>query len=347
MEEPVSLGASIGVSHHVQRPAIATTYAIAGRFICVQTADAELANLFRHYFSAWYVRSIPTNEQVDPHATIVVKTTASPEPPEHLVPFEVAEGGMCRSDASSYFFEHHGSVVRARNSPYVEVWVGENEAARDRRMLARLVFNATMSAVRRAGLFDIHSAGVVSPAGAGFLIIGPSGSGKSSLATKLAAAGWQYLSDDALLLCDTGNLVEARALRRVFALSDDSFATTTGLDLSLLNTYIEAFDPFKKRFDPRAIFPHQFADSCIPTTLLFSRVTSEKKSRARALMSAETMGQLLRMCPWACYDKSVAEPHLRVLGNLARQAKGVELLAGEDLLLNAGYASRFLLEELG
>ncbi len=347
MEELLSVDATIGVSQAFERPAVATTYAMAGRFICVQSADEKLADLFRHYFSAWHVRSITTAEEAQPHATIIVRTTKPPGPPTHLIPFEVAEGGTCRSDETTYFFESRGSVVTVGNSqpPLVEVWVGDNDKARERPALARLVFNAAMNAARRTGLFELHAAGVVSPAGAGYLVIGPSGSGKSSLATTLASAGWKYLSDDALLLCEDGGWIQARALRRVFALSDETFAMTTGLDLSLLDTHVEAFDPFKKRFDPRAIFPHQFTDSCVPTTLLFSRVTSERASSARWLLPSETMARLLRMCPWACYDKAVAEAHLKVLGELARQAKGYELAAGADLL-DSSYAGEFLMHEL-
>jgi len=53
---------------------------------------------------------------------------------------------------------------------------------------------------------------------------------------------------------------------------------------------------------------------------------------------------LLRMCPWACYDKATAGAHLEVLGELARQADGFELLAGADLL-NSKRASEFLLSQ--
>jgi hypothetical protein len=64
----------------------------------------------------------------------------------------------------------------------------------------------------------------------------------------------------------------------------------------------------------------------------------------RLLNRADTMARLLRMCPWACYDKPTAAAHLEVLAHLARQAEGYELLAGSDLL-NSERASEFLLSE--
>ena len=60
---------------------------------------------------------------------------------------------------------------------------------------------AVCAALRRFGMFELHSAGVVHPVSErAFSIIGPSGSGKSTLALHLAIAGWPYLSDDELLL---------------------------------------------------------------------------------------------------------------------------------------------------
>src|SRR6185295_4051798 len=140
--------------------------------------------------------------------------------------------------------------------PLVGVWIGKNPPARERAALARLIFNASMAAMRRCGLFDLHAAGLAQArSGTGLLLIGPSGSGKSTLATQLAAAGWQYLSDDSLLLYKKDEQVEARALRRVFALSDETFSATGIENLEGLGLESVPFDPLKKRFEPRAVFP--------------------------------------------------------------------------------------------
>ena len=76
---------------------------------------------------------------------------------------------------------------------------------------------AVCAALRRFGIFELHSAGMVHPESEKvLLIIGPSGSGKSTLALQLAMAGWPYLSDDELLL----SLVDAMKLKRgAFAVS--------------------------------------------------------------------------------------------------------------------------------
>jgi hypothetical protein len=330
-----------------ERPAFANFYAVAGRFISIESADRQFAELFRHYFAGWHVEAVG-GAVAQPDATILIRATG--EPPQalwHFESFEVAEGGICRTDASSYFFENNGSAVKAdgEHPPRVEVWVGKSPQARERAALARLIFNASMTAMRRCGLFELHAAGVVKPDGAGLLVIGPSGSGKSTLATQLASAGWQYLSDDALLLYSKAEKVRAHALRRVFALTDKSLAASTFEDLESIVTRAEPFDPLKRRFEPRSVFPDRFIETCVPTTLFFSQITNESTSRTRALSRSETMARLIRMCPWACYDKAVAEPHLRVLAELARQARGFELFAGTDLFSDAEYAGNYLLSQ--
>jgi len=330
------------------RPAHASFYAFAGRFICVESDDPDSASIFRRHFSGWHVS--PRGEALGlvPDATIVVRSGVTPPtPPPGLERFETAGGGLCHTDGRTYLFESDGSAVRVRGeSPrVVEVWVGQGAAARRRAALARLVFDASMTALRRCGLFELHAAGVVEPeTGEGFLFVGPSGSGKSTLATHLASAGWQYLSDDALILHASGEGVEALALRRQFAVTEPTVATGVLGGFEDRLTEPAPFDPLKRRFEPQELFPDRFAESCLPRAVFFPVITGETESGARRLSQAETMRGLIRMCPWACYDKPSAGEHLGVLAKLARQAAGHELRAGTDLLGDAAYVSAFVRE---
>lgn len=328
-----------------ERPAHASFYAVAGRFICVSAQDEEAAELFRRYFSGWHVSALGGAPREEPDVTIVAVGGAVPDAPRGLETFETAGGGVCHTDGQSYFFESNGSAVRVRaESPRrVEVWFGSVPEARERAALARLIFDAAMTALRRCGLFELHGAGVVEPeSGDGVLVVGPSGSGKSTLATQLAGAGWRYLSDDSLLLDGRGTHVETRALRRQFAVAEPTIAAGVlgGFEDRLSEP--APFDPLKRRFEPQEIFPERFAEVCVPRAVFFPTVTREPSSRARRISQAETMRQLLRMCPWACYDKPSAPAHLGVLARLARQAAGYELHAGTDLLGDASHASAFV-----
>ncbi len=258
------------------RPAFAETYAVAGRFICVEAGGREAARLFSRYFSGWHVSALEDSAQAEPDVTIVVGAGAVPAAPRGPETFETAGGGLCHTDGRSYFFESNGSAVSvsAESPRRVDVWFGSSPEAREGAALARLIFDASMTALRRCGLFELHGAGVVEPeSGGGFLIVGPSGSGKSTLATQLANAGWRYLSDDSLLLHERGARVEARALRRQFAVAEPTIAAGVlgGFEDRLSEP--APFDPLKRRFEPQEIFPERFAESCAPAAVFFPKVT--------------------------------------------------------------------------
>lgn len=347
MEETITPDLTVRAWGYSERPAFADVYAVAGRFISIESADGELAKLFRRYFAGWHV-SPAGDDALQPHARICINTAGDPPAlPIDLELFEVAEGGRCHTGAHSYFFQNNESVVRADGDhpTCVEVWFGNSPADRDRSARARLIFNAAMTAMRRCGLFEFHAAGVVQQDGTGVLIVGPSGSGKSTLATQLARAGWQYLSDDSLLLYRHEESILARALRRVFALSDETFSVSEIGSIESLATEVMPFDPLKKRFEPQCVFPDRFIEVCQPRVLLFSKITRAAASRTQALSQSETMARLIRMCPWACYDKHSAPAHLGVLSQLARQARGFELFAGKDLFAEPEYAGDYLLAQ--
>ncbi|HKG15378.1 MAG TPA: hypothetical protein VKB12_18810 [Pyrinomonadaceae bacterium] len=329
----------------LERPAFADSYAVAGRSICVEARDEPAAEAFRRYFEGWHVEKLTRAPTHEASARIVLHTNGEPpRAPHSFEAFEVAGGGVCRTDGRTYFFDLDGSVVRvgSESPALVEVWVGSGREANDAAASARLVFNASMTAMRRCGLYELHAAGAVEPeTGAGLLFVGPSGSGKSTAATQLAAAGWQYLSDDTLLLCDAGERVEARALRRVFAVSKPTTATRALAGREELLSAPAPFDPDKMRFEPESIFPSGFRESCVPRHIFFPVLTREPESGTRGLSQAEAMARLIRMCPWAGYDRPSARAHLGVLARLARQAESHELRAGTDLLGDPAHASDF------
>jgi hypothetical protein len=345
MENVISPDPHAGAAAETERPAPANCYAVAGRFVSVVAGDAVSAEHFRRFYAGWHFARVEGTDAPAPDATIRVSPSAPPPPPAGLESFETAGGGFCHTDGRTYIFERDGSAVRSDGGRSgVVVWIGKGAASRESSALARLVFEATMVALRRCGLFELHAAGVVEPrTGGGFLVVGPSGSGKSTLATQLASAGWRYLSDDALLLRGgAGQPVEAYALRREFAVTEQTVAAGVLEGFEGMLSKPVPFDPLKRRFKPHTIFPEGFSESCVPRAIFFPVLTNEPESRARRLTQAETMRGLLRMCPWACYDRPAAATHLGLLARLARQAAGFELSAGRDLLGDAEYSSEYL-----
>ena len=306
------------------RPASRSFYTVAGRFLFVEAVDLRLAPLVGTLFAGWQLTPISPPPRA---AEIEIKffgeelgRDVRPEISSPVEEFEVAEGGRCYTDANGYYLQFGNSLLRLQQDLQVrvDVWFKETPKIVDAE-LARVTSFAVCAALRRFGLFDLHSAGVVEPgSGAGVLIIGPSGSGKSTLTFQLATAGWPYLSDDEVLLSVDEDVVEARGFRSFFAMRELAGAA-------------ERF-ALKNVFEPASVFSSQRVSEVVPRWLLFTSISGETETRLVELSQAETMTRLIRACPWATYDTSIAGANLDLLSRLARQVKAFALDAGRDLL---------------
>ena len=222
----------------------------------------------------------------------------------------------------------------------VDVWIGV-ETMQSSIAFARLLFYATQAALRQCGLYELHTAAVMPPSGAGaVLIVGPSGSGKTTLAMRLTAAGWLNIADDLVLIREDSSAAEAFAFRRVFAATETTLEACPTPGIEEATRQPSALEPSKRRLDPEVLYPGRFAPSCTPRVLLFPVITGEAHTEARPMTAPDALTRLLRMCPWASYDLAVARQHLSALARLARQCASHELLAGTDLLYDPDAAPR-------
>ena len=306
------------------RPASQAFYSIAGRLLFTECDNPELRKLIVDLFTGWQLTPVSVPGRTPDIQINFSCGKVSQDILHDLDQFEIAEGGKCYTDASGLYLELGEAVVQLVNGSSVTVNVSFAELPRvGNPVLGRAASFAVCAALRRYGLFDMHSAGVVEPeTGNGVLIIGPSGSGKSTLALQLVTSGWSYLSDDELLLSLAESVVEARGFRSFFAVSD------SGTRL-------------KHCFEPEVVLGSKRIAEAAPRALLFTRLHRESPSELNRLTQTETMTRLLRACPWATYDKSIAGANLNLLSMLARQARGFDLSAGLDLL-EPGFAASFV-----
>ena len=310
------------------RPASRSFFTVAGRFLFIETiarADSRLARLIESLFAAWQLTPIASPGR---EAEIEIKffcDDPGPTVPPGLNYFEVAEGGRCYTEADAYYLQFDNSLMRLRDGApvRVDVFVKQVPETADAE-LARVTSFAVCAALRRFGLFDLHSAAVAEPkSGRGVLIVGPSGSGKSTLTYQLADAGWSYLSDDEVLLSVNEGTVEARGFRSLFALRDTAAVG------------------FKNIFEPADVFSSTRVPNVSPGWVLFTAISGSRQTRLRKLSQPETMTRLIRACPWATYDTTIAGANLELLSQLARQVTAFELAAGTDLL-EPGWAAELL-----
>ena len=319
------------------RPVSQSFYAVAGRLMFIESFDLELTNLIETLFAGWQLTPISFPEG-SPDIRIEFHCGDSPpQIPSDLDRFETAYDGQCYAGRDEFYLAVGNALMHLENCAPVSVRIWfEGLPAPGDPMLARVSSFAACAALRRFGIFELHSAGMVHPESEkGVLIIGPSGRGKSTLAVQLAMAGWPYLSDDELLLSLVDGEVEVRGFRSFFAVNG---AAAAGIASSN--------EASKTCFEPDAVFTSGRWPKASPGVLLFTSVSGERNTHLRKLTQAESMARLIRACPWATYDRSIAGANLEVLSRLARQTRAFDLQAGRDLL-TPGYASDLLSQYTG
>lgn len=318
-------------------------YTVAGHSLLVQSCDQRLAKLIESLFETWFLTPVALFPQ-RPDVTIKFNAPETlPQIPPGLEHFNVADSGHCYTDGNTCYVDLSNSLMLLHqdNVVNVDLWIKHCPDFPDAELTQSTSF-AVAAALRRCGLFDLHTAGVVSPdRSKAALIIGPSGSGKSTLALQLVAAGWGYLSDDVVFLSRAGAEVEARGFRRFFAVTEN---TVLPQGVGALPNAISPPDHIakaKRRFEPQNFFPSTYVPKSVPRLLFFSSHSGESETRIHELSQVQTMKRLITSCPWATYEKTMAPENLSVLSQLARQCRAFDLFAGTDLL-RPNYASALL-----
>lgn len=313
-----------------------TVYRVAGQSLVVEARDTWAANVIEKLFAGWYLTpEVEAREAPSAPAIVIRSGLRPPQIPQGWQQFEIAGGGDCYTDGETSYISIEDSII-AIGKPGLaaaEVWINGAPEIHSP-ALTRVITYALSAALRRRRLFELHSGALIDPEnGKGVLIIGPSGSGKSTLTVHLAAVGWPFLTDDVLLL-SSGDCSEVKAwpMRRCFAITSDTFAASSFLQMRTSLDYMKAQRDDKKQFVPHGVFASEFKESCIPGTLFFSQLSGTEHSSVQSLSAGEAMARLIRMSPWSCYDRTTAAAHLAVLSALARQSRAYSLLAGKDLL---------------
>lgn len=332
-------------STYLQRPAIVSIFEIAGRTVSFEAKNADLPQL-DGLLASYYCSPVSSNTSTYPDATIRLQTEGLPfDIAGTFDHFEISGGGVGHTDGRMCVFDFKsGRVIVHPGLPHqVDLVMRKQLDLREYDDL-QVVNYAFSTALRRSGLYELHSGAVVEPGTQrGVLFPGVSGSGKSTITLQLVANGWQYLTDDILYLNEEDNVIRAYPLRRAFAVTR---ATVEAGGSRVQGVFADAdwSDGSKKTFMPKDFFPGTFVPNCEPRVIFFPTVTNEKRSVVKPLTPSETMIQLIKLCPWSCYDPITSTRHLAVLSSLAKQCNGFKLLAGSDLLRDPARVSELVFE---
>ncbi len=331
------------VASDFSRPALTSVYEVAGRFVSISFADEATCWSIKKFFDRWHVALIPDPAGFVADAKITFYLGVLPIIQPNFEEFELNDSnvGYAADTAYRILFPDR-ALIAADESDTISVSL-TRPLHPDDSLLPQLASHSLSAALRRCGVFELHSGAVVSPTDSkSVLICGASGSGKSTLTLQLAATGWRYLSDDAVLLGIDAGAVRARGVRKFFALTRRTVEESglPGIHERLPGNL--AYTQEKLSLIPEELFPSGLIEECTPNILLFPIIAEQQESRACELSPAETMSRLIRLCPWSCYDRAVARGFLDVLARLVRQSRSFDLCAGSDLVGDPSFTSSFL-----
>lgn len=164
--------------------------------------------------------------------------------------------------------------------------------------------------------YGLHANGLVKD-GAGILLVGDTGSGKTTISLSLIVQGWNYLSDDVALLARDSCGITARAFQRGFSI--DPFLARY---YSGLNKDFEIQIPGKGKvfLDISGLYPNAYLASCIPRVLIFPKIVPLDKTRLVPIDRMKALIYLMLNSGGSMIDKARSIRQMDVLKQLVYQS---------------------------
>jgi len=193
-----------------------------------------------------------------------------------------------------------------------------------------LFFFAFLLVLASHGLYGVHASGV-SYRGSGMLLVAGSGCGKTTLALALVTQGWNYLSDDAVLLYHTANResVEACAFGRPFSCGSEIIGHFPELGSIAADTPL--LPNGKRLLEVSTLYDGQFHTRCLPNMILFPEIVDAPLSRLLPLTQTEALTRLIGQGIGLLTERATVVGQLRLFEQLLMQTHSFRLLHGADV----------------
>lgn len=194
--------------------------------------------------------------------------------------------------------------------------------------------------LRARGWFPLHAAGLAR-GGRGAVLPAQSGSGKSTAALSLVRSGWDYLSDDTLLLRPESGRIRAYSFRRNFCVDPGAAAHFPELEKK---EWPPSFsDSSKWEVDVNQVYPGQSVSTCTPRLVVLPEISGATESSIEPVGTKSALEELISHGAFfLASGPGVADRHLDALRELIAQCRTYRLHAGLDVLEEPGTLHRLL-----
>ena len=277
---------------------------------------------------------IPTSRVLQEDILLHVSVS---EPPWQL-PDDAEEIGALEDEArvwranGSVYFGREAALMRIDPSGGVGVGYVRADAGPSSETLRSychgMYLNSLVLLLPKFRLFALHSA-AVSLNDRGLLLPASGDSGKSTLAYSLVREGWNFVSDDSVLLTGAAAGVRALSFRRTFALDFEAEQHFPELQPLEKSTFAESR---KRALSMTTLRPKQAASACAPDTIVFPQIEERSVSELAEIGKSEALRLLIMQSTITSSNRRTAEQHLETLRRLVTQARTYRLTAGRDLV---------------
>jgi hypothetical protein len=188
--------------------------------------------------------------------------------------------------------------------------------------------------LRRDGRYHMHAGTAIDPHGRGWLLVGNSGSGKSTTTALLASRGWRVGTDDIAFLTQSGDRTAVQGFRSPIALRPggyDHLAREGGIPLTRRG---------KTGFYPVDLGA-EWVLSVEPEFVVLTAL-GEPPTRLEPISPRAAMKALIQSSPWVMFEATAAQEHLDLLARLGRQAACFQATLAPDLFTAPGALEDFL-----
>lgn len=208
-----------------------------------------------------------------------------------------------------------------------------------RRILHDVFLIGLSRLIAHHGMFDLHAA-CVSRDDLCYLLVGASGTGKSTATVNLIRSGWEYVSDDAVLLRSGSEGVEALSFRRTPFIDPRALSHLP----ELAKVFSHPQGGRKKFLDVGGCYGAQPRHRCHPSAIVLCELTDRAASILEPVAGVEVLLGLIAQSASLGFTREKPRAQMEMLKALVEQCRGLRLRAGTDLLDQPERLSQLLME---
>lgn len=167
----------------------------------------------------------------------------------------------------------------------------------------------------RMGRTPVHAAAVLAPNQEAIILAGDARAGKSTTTVNLITAGWDYLSDDQIVISRAGDQIEIEGWPRPFHLDEGwDEGRSTGQ---------------RRTIDVSRLGPGEWRRRAPLGGLLFPVVRADEPTHLEPISAAYAFAGVVRQAPWLVVDRGSSTELLGLLSDLAH-LRAFRLVLGLD-----------------